>query len=156
MGSNGSGDPTFEVKGYRELHTGRDGKPWSAAIHVDGKKACIAIEYAGGGEMEIQVTNEAAWAKLDAHAESQPDVDFGGFTLPSTSDIFIEGLVIAFVRRRRLKERCNRRVMVKVPGDDEGYFEYRRPLTHELVAAIRQKYPGCEILNVDRFGQEPN
>lgn len=145
------------VKNLKTLNT-RDGQAFTCTLYVDGKKAALVEQGGHGGPNnyrwlqplsdEPKVTVEGTWGVPKSVADwvaAQPPQDFHGQPLKPDLDMLVGDVIEDMQTRKRcLKHLCFRKAGAPKNGD---FYQLNQPYSDKTAAWVRNKYPGCEILN---------
>jgi hypothetical protein len=135
---------------------------FSATICLDGKPIGTCGNRGHGSDNEYFWTDREAGKRLREYAQSLPDSEYEGMTLPMDLDILIGDIMEEIEVEKQHRRWCKTKLVYRLKGDEKDTWRTFKPKTTPVwtkgwKAAIEQKHGDKleEILN-QRFGDPVN
>jgi len=121
------------------------------SVYLRGKRAFCYSEDRNSGEGSVDIINRHAHKEIEEWCSNQPprESEWSSNGIEYCIVFLISELVDDLKVERKFKRLCRTKTLIRLPGDKkETYRPINRRFTSEVHAAILEKYPGVEIINL--------
>ena len=139
----------INLKNVKTLVAARDGYPWSATVYWDNKKVGTVMDYAMGGDLDINIPSAIASEMREYVSAEGTDSEYG-----DPLDIVFAEIADEYETEKQLKKWCRNKIVIRLKKHGEGEFitiskKYNSATHNQLLV---QKYGDSleEIVN-ERF-----